>query len=176
MPAKVIFKSGKATPQILSCKCIVKRKKAATAGTPSAIAKNILQSMVATVKRSESEAIQSFCAALIADQYSTIKKDISYLCSSMLVIEARMDALEGDVQSVQRDMADRYLHKSAEFSPKKTKTESQFNEKSNVDMISRPLTMCNDSSDAEKVLADFMQDMHTHSKGLAESKDLLRHM
>ena len=177
MPTEVAFHSGKSTTQILSCKCKMKRKKAAaTPPTPSAIAENILQSMVATVKRSESDAIHSFCAALIADQYSSVKKDISCIFSSMLVIEARMDELVSDMQSIQREMANKSSIKGAVVSPIKSNFENKFNEKSNIDMVSRSLTMFNDSSDTEKVLANFMADMKVENKGMAELKDLLRQM
>lgn len=183
MPTDVAFTSGKSAPQA-SCKCKLKRKKAVASGTAAVaiekvstkFAESILQSMVATVKRGEGDAIRAFCTELITDQYSTIKKDISYLCSSILVIEARMDQLVDDMHCIRSQVLEKSSVKRAEQSLQVLKTENHFKEKSNIDVASNPRVMNNVPSNIDKLIAGLVADMTSQSKEMAVWKDLFQKM
>lgn len=113
MSSEVAFAAGKTTK--CSCKCGRRKKSASSSGNtrdkpakdPVAVtfAEDVMKSMIARVKKSESEAINAMITALVNDNFSGIKEEISDLRTSVNVIGAKFDHLQKDVHCIRDEMA-----------------------------------------------------------------------
>lgn len=108
MSTNVVFTAGKSTSAKSTCKCGKRKKPASTTSSVNAkevepavtFAEDVMKSMIARVKKSESEAINAYCTALINDKFSGVKEEISDLRTSVLVVGARLDHLQEDVHCI----------------------------------------------------------------------------
>jgi hypothetical protein len=179
MSTDVAFNAGK--PTKCTCKCGRRKRSTSSSGNtkdksakgPVAVsfAEDVMKSMIARVKKSESDAINAYCTALINDKFTSVKEDISDLRNSVNVHGAKFDHLQEDVHCVRNELAESIKIIKAELS-----TERNVSDKSSMIPDHRKLDFEDVLSKMEDLIGGLLTDMSDQKKEMSECREMFDKM